>query len=78
MRKIEIPFVSRCFFTYEHFDNNNKNILLLCSDEENALSSYKQMLFLEDSRDETAKILYFPSLDTVPYDRISPNGEVLS
>ena len=78
MRKLEIPFVSRCFFTYEHFNNNNKNILLLCSDEENALSSYKQLLFLEDSRDKTAKILYFPSLDTVPYDRISPSGKVLS
>ena len=78
MRKIEIPFVSKCFFTYEHFNNNNKNILLLCSDEESALSSYKQMLFFEGNSNEFAKILYFPSLDTVPYDRVSPSSEILS
>ena len=77
MTKLDIPFSAKCFFTNEHFNNKNKNILLVCSDEENAIGSYKQLLFL-DATKEPGRILFFPSLDTIPYDRVSPNSQILS
>jgi len=78
MKKIEIPFSSRNFFAYEHFSNQTKNVLLLCADEENALTAYRQLLFFEGNDDKIEKVLFLPSLDTVPYDRVSPSGEILA
>ncbi len=93
MKKITIPFASRSFFVYEHFKNNNKtkntnnsNILLILPDEESALIAYKQLCFfnnankdVEQNTDRDAEqILFFPSLDTVPYDRVSPAAEISS
>lgn len=77
MTKIDIPFSAKAFFTSEHFNHNSKNILLICSDEENALESHRQLLFLNGDK-ESKRILFFPSLDTVPYDRISPNIQVIA
>lgn len=76
MTKVEIPLASKCFFALEHFNNSNKNILLCCADEEGAISAYKQLLFLDDDKEDSSKILFFPSLDTVPYDRVSPSSEI--
>ena len=78
MNKVEIPFSSRNFFAYEHFNDQNKNVLLLCADEENALTAYRQLLFFEGNDDKLEKVLFLPSLDTVPYDRVSPSNEILS
>ena len=78
MTKLAIPLSSKCFFAYKHFNNINKNILLCCSDEESALIAYKQLLFISGCKEESAQILHFPSLDTVPYDRVSPNSDVLA
>jgi len=78
MKKFEIPLVSRCFFAYEHFNHSKKNILLCCCDEESTISAYRQLLFFAGENSDTAKILHFPSLDTVPYDRVSPSGTILS
>ncbi len=78
MTKLAIALSSKCFFAYEHFSHKNKNILLCCSDEESALIAYKQLLFISGCKDGSGKILHFPSLDTVPYDRVSPNGDILA
>ncbi len=77
MKKVEIPFAAKNFFAYEHFIYKNKNILLLCADEESALTAYRHVLFL-DGNDKDEKVLFLPSLDTVPYDRVSPSNEILS
>ncbi len=78
MKKLSIPFSSKSLYALEHFNNKNKNLLLCCWEEENAISAYKQLKFY--SKDGIAKhqVIYFPSLDTVPYDRVSPNSEILA
>lgn len=78
MKNYTIPLVARCFFTYEHFNQLKKNIVLSCADEEGALSAYRQLLFLDGHNAAEEKILFLPSLDTVPYDRVSPNSEILA
>ncbi len=77
MQRIYIPFVAKCFFAYEYFNNIRKNILLTFSDEESAIKAYKHLKFLVDKNDIN-NVLYFPSLDTLPYDRISPNSEIIA
>ena len=77
MHKIQIPFVAKAFFAYKHFNNTQKNILLTFAEEESAIKAYKQLKFIAGNH-EKENILYFPSLDTLPYDRISPNPEILS
>ena len=78
MKKLEIPLVSKCLFAYEHFNNNSENILLIFADEESTISAYKQLKFFDSNKNENSNILYFPSLDTIPYDRVSPSTEILS
>jgi transcription-repair coupling factor (superfamily II helicase) len=75
MKQLEIPLASNCLFAHEHFNNNNQNILLLFADEESTISAYNQLKFFEN---RSKNVLYFPSLDTIPYDRISPSQGVLS
>jgi transcription-repair coupling factor (superfamily II helicase) len=75
MQKIHIPFVSKCFFACEYFNHIKKNILLTFADEESTLKAYKHLQFLLGEIDDS-NVLYFPSLDTLPYDRVSPNIEI--
>ena len=77
MQKIYIPFVAKCLFAYEYFNNIHKNILLTFFDEEATIKAYKHLKFLAD-KDGNNNIVYFPSLDTLPYDRISPNQEIIA
>lgn len=60
MQRIYIPFVAKCFFAYEYFNNIRKNILLTFSDEESAIKAYKHLKFLVDKNDNN-NVLYFPS-----------------
>ncbi|NRB10605.1 MAG: transcription-repair coupling factor, partial [Rickettsiaceae bacterium] len=76
MSKIAIPFIAKSFFAYQQFSHNRKNILLTFADTESALKAYKQLQFIASN--PAHEILYFPSLDTVPYDRISPHNDILS
>ncbi len=78
MKKFEIPLVSKCLFAHEHFNNNNENILLIFADEESTISAYKQLKFFDNKKNKKSSILHFPSLDTIPYDRVSPSTEILS
>ena len=78
MKKFEIPLVSKCLFAHEHFNNNNENILLIFADEESTISAYKQLKFFDNKKNKKSNILHFPSLDTIPYDRVSPSTEILS
>ena len=77
MQKIYLPFVAKCFFAYEYFNNIRKNIVLTFSDEESTIKAYKHLKFLT-GKDDNQNVLYFPSLDTLPYDRISPNPEIIA
>ena len=78
MKKLLIPFSSKSLYALEHFNNKNKNLLLCCSEEENAISAYKQLKFYGHDGITKRPVIYFPSLDTVPYDRVSPNSEILA
>ena len=46
MQKIYIPFVAKCLFAYEYFNNIKKNILLTFADEESTFKAYKHLKFL--------------------------------
>jgi transcription-repair coupling factor (superfamily II helicase) len=78
MKKLEIPFASKCLFAHEHFNNKNENILLCFADEESTISAYKQLVFFDSKKNKNTNVLYFPALDTVPYDRVSPSTDILS
>ncbi|MFY9590075.1 transcription-repair coupling factor [Rickettsia endosymbiont of Halotydeus destructor] len=71
----KFPSVAKSFFANRYsISNPRKNIILLASNEEEAIKLYKQALFFSS----TDNILYFPSTDTLPYDHISPNQNILS
>ncbi|MDR0296708.1 MAG: hypothetical protein LBH67_01815 [Rickettsia sp.] len=73
-----LPLSAKSFFASEYFSNKpTKNILLVFASEDDAINSHKQLLFMAQNI-KTSNILYFPSLDTIPYDRISPNQNILS
>ncbi len=73
-----LPLSAKSFFANEYFSNKpTKNILLIFASEDNAINSHKQLLFFAQSI-KTSNILYFPSFDTIPYDRISPQSNILS
>ncbi|WP_341749598.1 transcription-repair coupling factor [Candidatus Tisiphia endosymbiont of Sialis lutaria] len=73
-----LPLSAKSFFASEYLSNKRtKNILLIFASEDDAINSNKQLLFMAQNI-KTSNILYFPSLDTIPYDRISPNQNILS
>ncbi|MDN3030989.1 MAG: transcription-repair coupling factor [Candidatus Tisiphia sp.] len=73
-----LPLSAKSFFASEYLSNKRtKNILLIFASEDDAINSHKQLLFMAQNI-KTSNILYFPSLDTIPYDRISPNQNILS
>ncbi|WP_367364136.1 transcription-repair coupling factor [Candidatus Tisiphia endosymbiont of Nedyus quadrimaculatus] len=73
-----LPLSAKSFFANEYFSNKpTKNILLIFASEDDAINSHKQLLFFAQSI-KTSNILYFPSFDTIPYDRISPQSNILS
>ncbi|RTK92639.1 MAG: transcription-repair coupling factor [Rickettsiales bacterium] len=76
MIETQLPLTAKGFYTWQRFVKNKKNILLCCSDEESSHSLYKQLKFFDTAQQNN--ILYFPSLDTIPYDRVSPNAKILS
>ena len=78
MKKLRIPLVSKAFYTWHYSKENNKNILLCCADEESAINLYKQLMFFTENAQSNDNVLHFPSLDTVPYDRVSPNTSILA
>lgn len=69
-----IPLTARAFYTSRVFNTVKNNMLLVLPSEEDAINAYKQLKFFESDQN----ILYFPSLDTIPYDRVSPNLNILS
>ena len=78
MKKYSIPFVSKVFFAYEHFKHSKKNILIIFPDEESAFKAHMQLKFLFKDTEHLEDVLFFPSFDTIPYDRISPSAHILS
>lgn len=78
-----LPLSAKSFFASEYLSNKHlsnkrtKNILLIFASEDDAINSHKQLLFMAQNI-KISNILYFPSLDTIPYDRISPNQNILS
>lgn len=77
MHKIHIPFSAKSFLAYEYFQTSidNRNLLLTFTDEESAVKAFKQLEFFF-GKEAGHKLLYFPSLDTLPYDRVSPNHKI--
>lgn len=70
--KINIPVCAKSYKAYQLYKQNH-NIILSYVNEEEALEAYGQLTSYENSKN----ILYFPSFDTNPYDRISPNSNIL-
>ena len=76
MIETQLPLSAKAFYAWQYFIKHKKTILLCCSDEESSHNTYKQLKFFENQGQ--SNILYFPSLDTIPYDRVSPNSIILS
>ncbi len=66
--------VAKSFFASQYFNKAQKHTILALADEEEAINAYQQLLFLMPSNE----VLYLPSFDTLPYDRVSPKQSVLS
>ncbi len=57
----------------------NKTPVFVAKDE-SALAEFQQgfSFYLKDSKHATVDVLTFPEWDTLPYDRISPNGSIMA
>ncbi len=78
MTQYSLPLSAKSFFANEYFINQSKNnLLLIFTREDDVIEAYNQLLFFKSDKDGT-DILYFPTFDTIPYDRISPNQNILS
>ncbi len=77
MTNIKIPLAAKCYFSYKQFQLYKKNIILCTVNEESAIKAYQQMTFFIDNDYDKSSVIYFPSLDTTPYDRVSPSKEIL-
>jgi transcription-repair coupling factor (superfamily II helicase) len=78
-----LPLSAKSFFANEYFINHNdKDIILVFASEDEAATNYKQLLFFAQTTNERTTsnndYLYFPAMDTIAYDRISPNQNILS
>ena len=79
MIPLSLPSSAKGLFANEYFaTKTHKNVLLACATELEAQALYRQVLFFAANQDHTNNILYLPSLDTIPYDRISPNQTILA
>lgn len=70
--KINISISAKSYKAYQLYKQTN-NVILCYPSEEAAIEAYDQLTSYENSKN----ILYFPSFDTNPYDRISPNSAIL-
>ncbi|WPY01456.1 Transcription-repair-coupling factor [Candidatus Trichorickettsia mobilis] len=77
MTKQIIPSYGKNFFAYEYFLNKQQDVLLLTSDDCDATRAYQQIQFFHQQH-HSGQILYLPSFDTIPYDRVSPKQDILS
>jgi transcription-repair coupling factor (superfamily II helicase) len=75
MKSVNLPLPALGFYAWQKFQASEHSLILCCPDEEYALELYKQLAFFVDSQDH---ILYFASLDTIAYDRVSPSTEILA
>lgn len=73
-----IPLPAKAFFVAQNFQANKQNILLVCTNEEEAIKTYNQKVFFLGSGSAGYDILYLPSWDTIPYDRVSPNQNIMA
>lgn len=76
MNKIQLPFAAKAYYARLKFLREKKNILLCYPDEESTIIAYKQLRFFSGKNDKREENLYFPSLDTIPYDRVSPSSAI--
>lgn len=74
MTKLSLPLSAISHYLGTKAKSHNEDILLICHSEEVASLYYKQAQFFAPD----LPIYFFPSWDSLPYDRISPSGEVLS
>ena len=71
---MEISYSKFISYIDQTLKNSKKNIVYLASSEEDAISSHRLIKFLFPGED----VLFFPSMDSVAYDRISPSARILS
>lgn len=74
MTKFSLPLSAISHYLGNKTKSHNGDILFICHNEELASLYYKQAQFFFPN----LPIYYFPSWDSLPYDRISPSPEVLS
>lgn len=78
MIQLDITIAAKLFYAYEYFCQNKQNIILCFPSEESALLAEKQLSFLAGDTLFAQDIIYFPSFDTLPYDRLSPSNNILT
>lgn len=74
MNKISIPLCAAAHYICNKIKSHNGDILFALHNEETALLYYQQIKFFSPK----IPIYYFPSWDSLPYDRVSPSADVLA
>lgn len=64
----------KSFVTSQYCNIGSNNIILTFTDEDSTIKAYNQLLFFAPN----IELLYFPTLDTLPYDRTSPNPNIIA
>ncbi len=66
---------AKSYFAWKKYKTSSKTVILCASDADSAINYYLQLKFYMDQADHK-NLIFFPELDTVPYDRVSPASEI--
>ena len=73
-KELNIPPSSLGYYVCNLYHKYDGDLLLVCDSEENARLRFAQVSFF----DSTVKAIYFPSWDSLPFDRVSPCSSIMA
>ncbi|MES2215509.1 MAG: hypothetical protein V4485_05830 [Pseudomonadota bacterium] len=74
MKIIRAPHSAIAYLACKNYHEYEGDHLLICGSEEDARLRVKQISFFDPNIDA----LYFPSWDSLPFDRISPSASIMA
>lgn len=74
MKTLTLPLSAIAYHVCEQYHKHSGDIMLLSNSEEDAYLYYQQIKFFSSA----VPAFYFPSFDSLPYDRVSPSPGILA
>lgn len=74
MAEHSLPPGGKSFFAARYIQTIDNDVIMVFGNERQAKNAYHQARFFAAD----VKILYLPSFDTIPYDRVSPSQQLIS